>query len=271
MYLENTLPMLSDFGLYHGMDAFDNESKSIKEIAAIVSSNGYDKLIAYPFLLRSKFFINELLDFVVNRIDTIYEFTKQMNYDIYDDVAAYKGVPKTFHDRPVVKPEIAYGSRIRLPLIYDIVAMAAVYNRISAEKQAKIDNIIKYIISPEYDVVVPRYGILSAPPKKYYAMGWDCKKPFNDSQDYTNPNLHRLLLYSEFPVVVESLWFQNALDYLTQYKTEADTYIFPKGYLPEENSNWVLGVRMSLAENRRKKQWIENESTFFMLKLLSSC
>lgn len=270
MYLENTLPMLNDYGLYYGMAAFDNEIKSVEEITAIVSDSGYDKLISHPFLLRSKIQIDGLLDFTVERIDMIYNFTRDMNFDIYDDVADYKSVPKSFQDRPVIKPEIASGGRIRLPMIYDIVSMAAIYNCVSAETQEKIDNIIEYVISPEYDIVEPMYGILCAAPKKYYAMGWDCKKPFNDNQGYSNPNLHRLLLYSAFPTAVKSAWFQNALGYLSQYKTKNGTYIFPEDYLPEADGNWVLGVRMSLAENRRKKQWAEIESTFYMLKLLNT-
>ena len=268
-YLENVLPMLNDFGLYYGMDAFNSATKNIEEITTIVSADGYDKLIAYPFLLRSKFPISGLTDFAIERINTIHDFTQHMNFDIYDNVADYKSVPKNFQDRPVIKPEIASRDSIRLPMIYDIVAMAAIYAQVPAEIQVKIDNIIEYIIAPGYDIVEPMYGILCAAPKKYYAMGWDCKKPFNDNHSYSNPNLHRLLLYSQFPAAVKSAWFQNAIDYLTQYKTVAGTYIFPKDYLPEADGNWVLGVHMSLGENRRKKQWNEIESTFYMLKLLN--
>ena len=229
----------------------------------------YDKIIACPFLLRSKFPIDGLLDVAVERINTIYDFTRRMDFDIYDDAAAYKGVPKTFQDRPIIKPALSYGNTCRLPLIYDIVTLAEVYDRVTPDTQIKIDNIIEYIISPEYDVVEPGYGILCASQRRYYSMGWDCKKPFNDNQGFAYPNIHRLLLYSGFPAAVKSTWFENAVDYLTQYKTETGAYIFPKEYLPEYDSNWVLGCRMSLAENRRKKQWAEIESTFYMLKLLN--
>ena len=268
-YLENVLPMLNDYGLHYGIDAFNRETKSISDISAIVAGNkNYQKITAYPFLLRSKFPIDGLLDFAVERIDTIYDFTRYMDFAIYEETENFKGVPKTFQDRPIIKPTIAHGSMCRLPLIYDIVTMSEVYDRVSSEIQAKIDNIIEYIISPEYDVIVPGYGILSAPHRNYYSMGWDCKKPFNDNQNYSYPNLHRLMLYSSFPVAVKSTWFQNAIDYLTQYKTSNGTYIFPKEYLSEYDSNWVLGSHMSLAENRRKKQYSEIESTFYMLKLL---
>jgi len=268
-HLENILPMLCDFGLHYGIDAFNCEIKSLDEISAIVTDKNYDKLIAYPFLLRSKFPLEGLLVFAVERINTIYDFTKNMDFDIYDDISDYKGVPKNFQDRPIIKPDIACGwGKIRLPLIYDIVMFAAIYEGVSLALKIKIDNIVAYILSSEYDIVEPMYGILAAEHRKYYAMGWDCKKPFNDGQNYTYPNLHRLLLYAEFPTVVKSNWFQNAVGYLTQYKTANGTYVFPSEYLREADSNWVLGSRMSLAENRRKKQYAEIESTFYMLKLL---
>jgi len=133
--------------------------------------------------------------------------------------------------------------------------MAEIYYSASIDVQKKIDNIIDYVISPGYDVVVNGYGILAAPKRRYYAMGWDCKKPFNDKQDYSYRNLHRLLLYSQFPTAVKSLWYQNAVSFLTQFMAAAGTYIFPKEYLPEENSNWILGSHMSLGENKRKKTW----------------
>jgi len=192
-----------------------------------------------------------------------------MDFDIYDNAATYKGVPKNFHDRSIIKPTVAYGNLCRLPLIYDVVMLAEVYDHVFPDMQIKIDNIIEYIISPEYGVVEPGYGILCASQRRYYSMGWDCKKPFNDNHGFAYPNIHRLLLYSNFPAAVKSTWFENAVDYLTQYKTAAGTYIFPKEYFPEADSNWVLGSRMSLGENRRKKQWAEVESTFYMLKLLN--
>jgi len=270
-YLENVLPMLNDFGLYYGMDIFNHKSQTIDDVAKIVLAEEYDKLIAYPFLLRARFPIEGLLEHAIKRINTIYDFTRHMDFDIYDDIANYKGVPKSFQDRPIIKPDIASGGgKIRLPLIYDIVMMAAIYNFVSVETQVKIDNVVEYIMSPDYDVVKPMYGILYSKTQKYYAMGWDCKKPFNHNQGYSYPNLHRLLLYSNFPNIIKSAWFSNSIDYLTQYKTQNGTYDFPKEYLPESNGNWVLGARMSLAENRRKKQWSEIESTFYMLKLLSA-
>ncbi|MCL2199265.1 MAG: hypothetical protein FWB80_10105 [Defluviitaleaceae bacterium] len=267
--LENVLPMLVDFGLDYESKVFKREVKPNIHYDKPHDDFHYDKVISTPFLLQAKFPINGLADFAIERINIIYDFTQHMDFAIYDDIKNYPGVPKPFQDRPLIKPELANGTVCKLPMIYDVVSMAEVYTRVSADIRAKIDNIISYVISPEYDIVVPMYGILRSEHRKYYAMGWDCKKPFNDNHGYEYPNLHRLLLYSRFPVAVKSKWFQNAIDFLMQYKTIDGTFIFPKDYLMEKDGNWILGTHMSLGENRRKKQWSRVESTFYMLKLLN--
>ena len=134
----NVLPMLSDFGLHYGIEKFRQNTMNIADISEIVLDDDYDKIIAYPFLLRSKFPFDGLLDFFTQRINTIYDFTRHMDYEIYDTETEYKGVPAPFRGRPIVKPSVAH----RLPLIYDIVAFAEVYKRVSPDMQAKIDNVI---------------------------------------------------------------------------------------------------------------------------------
>jgi len=268
-YLENVLPMLGDYGLHYSMESFDQASKRIYELVPTISDKGYDKLVAYPILLRAGFPLDGLLDYAIERINTIYDFTRHMNYDIYDDVADYPRVPKAFRNRPVIKPAVASSEAIRLPLIYDMVMLAAVYARVPAEMQMKIDNIVDYVISNDYDTVKIGYGILCAAPNKYYVMGWDCLKPFNSNRYYANQNFQRLLLYAQFPTAIKTKWFSHAVDYMAQFRTSAGTYIFPTSFLGEWNGNWVLGAHNSLAENRRKKAWVEIESTFYMRKLLS--
>ena len=271
-YLENVLPILGDFGLYYGMEAFDRANKKISEIIPIIADMSYDKLVAYPFLLRAGFEWDGLLSSATQRIDMIYDFTRHGDYDIYDyydDETGYKGMPKAFRNRPVIKPAIASGEGIRLPLIYDMVMLAAVYDRVPDKMQVKIDNIVDYVIANEYDAVKTGYGILRAAPGKYYAMGWDCLKPFNSNRYYANQNFQRLLLYARFPTAVKTKWFSHAVDYMAQYRTAKGTYIFPKHFLGEADGNWVLGARCGLGENRRKQNWAEIESTFYMRKLLA--
>jgi len=275
-HLENVLPMLNDFGLNYDIEVYRKVANDKPYLTENITSGSdffteqYNKIIALPFLLQSKIPQSGFFDFACARIDCIYNFTKNNDYDIYDEPEKHKRIPKPFRNRPVIKPEIAFGEMCRLPMIYDILTMAEIYKQVPSDIQTKIDNVIDYVLSPEYDVVPFMYGILVAPKHRYYAMGWECKKPFNDNQDYSYRNLHRLLLYSRFPKAVRNPWFQNAVEFLQQYKTKEDTYIFPKEYLPEEDKNWILGSHMSLGENRRKKNWIEVESTFYMQKLLKT-
>lgn len=262
-YLENILPMLNDFGINYDNEMLKNAT-ALQYIHDAVRNYSYgEKLIAYPFLLKSGFTIEGLSDFILGRVNTIYDFTKKMNYDIYDDVRNYKSIPKNFRNRPIIKPELVNGGIYRYPLIYDVVAFAEIYHQTDHETREKIDNIMTYILSPDYEKIVFGYGVIQIPPNRYYSMGWDCKKPFMDKYI----NLHRLLLYSRFPTAVKSKWFQNTIDYLEQYKTAQGTYAFPKEYLVEKDSNWVLGSHISLAESRRTMQYIEIESTFYMLYL----
>jgi hypothetical protein len=268
-YLENVLPLLGDLGLYYGMEAFDRANKKCSDILPLITDAGYDKLVAYPFLLRAGFPVDALMKYAAERINTLYNFTRRGNYDIYDDAENYPGMPKAFRQRPVIKPAIASREAIRIPLIYDMVMLAAVYPRMPQKTKAKIDVIVNYVISNDYDIVNSGYGILCAEPRKYYAMGWDCLKPFNSNRYYANQNFQRLLLYAQFPTAIKTKWFTHAVDYMAQFRTAAGTYIFPASFFGRLKGNWVLGSHQSLSENKRKKNWLEIESTFHMRKLLS--
>jgi len=94
--------MINDFGLHYGIDAFRRETKNSSDITEMISKNkNYDKIIAYPFLLRSKFPITILFSYALERINTIYDFTRNMDFAIYDEETNYTGVPKTFQNRPI--------------------------------------------------------------------------------------------------------------------------------------------------------------------------
>lgn len=76
-------------------------------------------------------------------------------------------------------------------------------------------------------------------------------------------------LFSRFGVARESIWFQDALSMLEQSRTERGTYRFPSDHLKEKRNSYHLygGAHMGLGENRRKRDWIEVESTFRMLNI----
>ena len=80
--------------------------------------------------------------------------------------------------------------------------------------------------------------------------------------------VYRLELMSNVPSARKHPWFQESIERLEQYRTDQDTYIFPRSFLQERPSGyWVTGAYMGLEQNRRKKAALELESTFWMLKI----
>ena len=65
----------------------------------------------------------------------------------------------------------------------------------------------------------------------------------------------------------KTTWYSDLLLNLSNYQTESGRYEFPKEWLPDKQGFANGGFRMSYGENRRKKNWAEIESTFYMLLL----
>ena len=93
-------------------------------------------------------------------------------------------------------------------------------------------------------------------------MGWD-PKPTDLTKEYSyNPLLLKMDLMSNFPSAVNSRWFRQALEFLKHYADEKGVYHYPKNYLTEKDSYWILGNHMSFGENRRQKHAVAIEVTF---------
>jgi hypothetical protein len=167
--------------------------------------------------------------------------------------------------------------------------MHTLYGLNDTETNKKIDTVIQYISNDDFHSnISDGYGILTADPKKkiYHGMGWDPKYPgwFDVSNYIENNNdrtvhdtlktrdtpdyVHRLLFFAEhivnYPVSLKTKWFTGLRCCLEKCKTDQGTYIFPKEWLPEKTGYAVVGYHMSYGENKRKKNWLEIESTFYM-------
>ena len=83
----------------------------------------------------------------------------------------------------------------------------------------------------------------------------------------------RLVLFLElaarFAPARRSQWFKTALADLERHRTEKGTYRFPGEYLKEKRNSYYIyqGAHMGVGENRRKRDWIEIESTFRVLNV----
>lgn len=266
--VENSLNMLVDMGLLYktGFEAFDDIVKSIADEARdkVIDHNhvlGYlSHIVVVPFLLRAGMRDQWLINFTQDRIDTIYEFVIQNDYDIYDDIATYKRIPKNFQNRPIIRPCLYTNGKIKFPLEYDMYSFASIMPELTFEYQNKINEIITYVLDDRFRSIEDGYGILSDK-KNYWAMGWDPKLTDLTKEYRYNPLLLKADLMSNFSTAINSIWFEQALELMGQYADETGIYYYPKNYLTEKDSCWILGNHMSLGENRKQKHSLVAEGT----------
>lgn len=266
---ENSINMLVDMGYSYGVgfDEFDRVLESLVQEVKVRKVEGnhvlrhLPNIVIIPFLLRAGIHEEWMVEFEKERIDVIYSFIKQGDYNIYDDINLYKGIPKNFQGRPIVRPELYEDGQIKLPLQYDIYGFASLYPELSQDYKNKIDEIVTYVMDANFQQIADGYGILSDK-KNYWALGWD-PKPTNLKKEYNcNPLLLKMELLSNFEVAVKTEWFTQTLKEIEKYKDDNGLYHYPKNYLSEKDSCWILGNHMSVGENRRNKKSLILEGTF---------
>ena len=77
-------------------------------------------------------------------------------------------------------------------------------------------------------------------------------------------------LLSNFEVAVKTEWFLQALEKIEQCKDENGLYHYPKNYLTEKDSCWILGNHMGIGENRRNSKGFSYEGTFRTLMIINN-
>jgi len=266
---ENSLNILIDMGLLYGV-GFSEFDNVLEKLACKVKERKIEEshvlrylpdIVMIPFLLRAGVRESWMTEFVRERIDVIYDFIKQRNYDIYDDINIYKGIPKNFQGRPIIRPELCEKGQIKLPLEYDIYGLASIYDEVPKDYKKKIDEIIIYIMDKNFQRIADTYGVLTDK-KNYWALGWD-PKPTDLEKEYChNPLLLKMELLSCFEVATKTEWFLQALKKIEQFKDDDGFYHYPKNYLTEKDSCWILGNHMGVGENRRNKNALILEGTF---------
>ena len=216
-------------------------------------------------------------NYMTGGLDELNDFVSKRDYDIYvngEERNELKSVPAIWKDKKFIKRGITDEYGFCYPLIYDIVGFYGLYGTLDAKTDKKIDAVVDYISTDEFhDKISDGYGILISGDKKYHAMGWDPKYPgWYDAAGYMeNGNAAKLLFFAQyivkFPIARKTKWFEDLLAYLERYKTAGDTYVFPAGWLKETRGYAVQGSHISFGENRKKKNWREIESTFYMQML----
>jgi len=278
---ENTIGKLYEFGLRKGMEPLDRAVNPFLEWLK-VKGNPFSQILVAGFLCMTGYSMEEQVDSVVQRrLEIVYEYVKNgdMN-EVYIDPESIRKIPVNFRGRPILNPNLQteYGSM--LPSIHDIQAFLhseAVMNNNST----KVERIIEFILSREYQSLYPDYGVLYEPEnRRFYSMGWSLhltdyfkEHPYNTAMKKSicvdHSNLLRLNMLSRSRTAKKSDWFKKSLEKLDQYCSEG-LYCFPRSILRELGSGyWVSGRRMGLEENRRTRSAITAESTFRMLEIKS--
>ena len=251
---------------FHTPPPLDISCKKDSEIADV-------PMIA-AYLTLAEIDDHKLQSYMLNRLDAVYDFVRKGDYGIYMDgaeKAELKGLPSVYHDRPVIKKHIG-GDDSVLPGIHDIVAMHRLYDLRDPAVNEKINAIIRYISTDEFhSTVAEGYGIGIYDNKtRYYTMGWDPKYPgwFDTAAYFEAGFMPRLLFFLEYislyPAARDTIWFHDVCHRLNQWGTDRDTHSFPKEWLKESQGYAVMGHHISFGENRRKRNWAEIESTFYM-------
>jgi hypothetical protein len=297
--LENALPKIVQLGLHGGLpqvkDALEFYLAKMRNIDSLdfqtikienpgVSYRKCKQL--YAILTANLLSLANMEDesairYMLGSLDEMYNFVQKKIYDIYlseDERRRLTRVPKNWKSTDYfINPDVVKKYGFSYPIVYDIMGMYRLYDLKNPEVDKKINAVISYISTDEFHLkITDGYGILVEEDGKYHGMGWDPKYPgWFDLPDYMETgNVPKLLFFSQYiskyPAAEKTKWFSDLLNYIEKYRTEDGTYLFPGTWLKESTGYAVQGYHMSFGENRRKKNWREIESTFYVQLLLQN-
>ena len=274
--LENVLGKLLEFGFNKNIGVFDEKIATFYSWLDSKPPQSPDHtpissiFIAWC-LLRSGYNFDELIKYMLKRIDYIYASAKEQIFDIYLNGKDLKGISKKFINE-CIKPELnPYSGSKPLPLIHDIYALAFYpKDLVNDEIKERINRIIDYILNDSFQRIREGYGYLVLNNKNYcHSCGWSPTFPGYNGFDLEgmeqNKFFMRVELMSHFVIAHNTKWFLNSIEHLEQFCTPEGTYLLPSAYLCEKASGYyVLGAYMGL-ENKRTSKSLELESTFRMM------
>ncbi len=140
---------------------------------------------------------------VLDRIDTLHRFvtTSPLKYDIYVEPEGFS-IPKAYQSKRLVNPILYEDGEMTLPLVHDLFIFSYALEKLSAAYQRKIDAIVDYVSSTQYQDFDYGYGLVKSTKNKFHFMGWSAHMPwFNQalSTDYFKKGLvFRMPLFSGF-------------------------------------------------------------------------
>jgi hypothetical protein len=281
---ENVMGKLYEFGLKKGMPILDQKTEPFRQWLRHqinMPMEGYFpvlyRTLVAGFLAMTGYADDESVKtWVLRRLETIYPFAKKGDLkEVYVPQNTFPGFPKAFRNAPLINPEIHPDDEMKLPWIHDMNTFVHSPSIMEdATLRAKVETIIKFILTLEYQKLPVGYGVIRHKSGRYYAMGWSVHLPGYFGSEVSGREFGRLLLLLDLlgksNAARTHVWYKRSVETLTLFENEEGLISFPREFLPEKRIGvWVLGMRMGLEENRRNKKAITCESTFRFLKIKS--
>lgn len=288
--IDNFFPRLLDLGFRAGMPVFDKKMQPVKKVFSYMLSQDFDYCCYYRpmlhrFIFMSGYADQEIAASMAQRINFIHKAAKDRIFDIFQDGNNLPKLPANWVDRGILKDALNPFSAMAqtpLPTIYDLSALAYFLNcHNDTETQAKADDIVEYILDPEFQKLPEGYGLIwDKAKRRYYACGWSPTLPLY--KDYDRPShlgshsvLNYLSMMSNFRAAINSKWFKNCMKHVEQFRTEKGTYLFPKEYLAGKyicpgSTSCILGIHANLDEaflSERNRRLKRNEREAFLREL----
>jgi hypothetical protein len=203
---ENVIGKLSQLGLKAGLQPFDNKTLPFR----VWLSENVETYPEKPHAVFIRTIIASFLALVgydstspvktqmIKRLETLYKFAKQPDFsNVFIDKSGFKGLPKGSENNKLVNPDLYEDQQFMLPWVHDIRGLTSCAEILSKEShRAKLNTIIKMILTPEYQKLPWSYG-LAKYGERYYVLGWAAHLPryFSKSE---GRNFAELLLTLEF-------------------------------------------------------------------------
>lgn len=217
--------------------------------------------IIFCLLITAGYREEVLIKFYTTRLNTISSFCIKMDFDIFRKENECKGIPKSFSSYKVLKQEIAGCCNYKIPLLYDVYLFKTMYKESSQDDKLKIENVIKYICSDEYQKFPDGYGLVQTGNKHYFKVGWDIKFPIQ-TEVLNATNFHCVELLSCFENARNQTWYKNNISLIKSYQTSNGEYNLPHSILPQKEGYWINGDRKYLGENRHSKEGFIQNGTY---------
>jgi hypothetical protein len=257
---ENAMSKIIEYGLRAGMPVFDAKmlpyaDKLGKYQPAWVGRQVLAFLIAAGYSTR-----DDVAAHFRKYLAELHRTATRGDYDLYLSPKEALHVPKAWQGKWIYRPEFGWGNRLPLPSCYDLYAMA---HWDHGAEQRQIKDIITYVSDQAFQTTPGGY-LWNRDLNRCHAAGRVCLACLNPERLVLSVEL-----FARFDAARNTQWFRDALSKLENCRTDRGTYVFPPDYLKEKRNSYYIyqGAHMGLGENRRKRTWIEIESTFRMLNI----